>query len=127
MRRKTIALFVLLVSLVFALGAAGCGGDDDGDGGGAATGAQDTTGEEGEATKGGTLTTQTDAFEWTGNFDPTGEYLATYLGLYTNLLGRTLMGYKHSPDAEGNELDPGSRRGGAGDLRGRVDVHLHPA
>ena len=51
-------------------------------------------------------TMQTDAFEWTGNFDPTGEYLGTFLGLYTNLLGRTLMGYKHMPDAEGNELVP---------------------
>jgi peptide/nickel transport system substrate-binding protein len=94
---------VLALSCFLALGAVGCGGDDGGDTAGQeATG----TGEEGEATKGGVFRMQTDAFIWTGNFDPTGEYLGTFLGLYTNLLGRTLMGYQHLPDAEGNELVP---------------------
>jgi peptide/nickel transport system substrate-binding protein len=106
LRRKTIAALVLALSCFLALGAAGCGGDDD-DGGSAApqTGTGDG-GDTGESTKGGTWKMQTDAFEWTGNFDPTGEYLGTFLGLYTNLLGRTLMGYNHLPDAEGNELVP---------------------
>ena len=36
--------------------------------------------------KGGTLRVQTEAFEWTGNFDPTGEYLGTALGFYSNML-----------------------------------------
>jgi peptide/nickel transport system substrate-binding protein len=102
LRRRTIALLLLAVTLVFALGAAGCGGDGDGED--TQAGQQDEV--DAEATKGGTFRTQTDAFEWTGNFDPTGEYLATYLGLYTNLLGRTLMGYRHAPEAEGNELIP---------------------
>ena len=97
---------MLAVSLVLALGAAGCGGDEDEGGGGGQEQAGDTGGGGGAKEKGGTLRTQTDAFEWTGNFDPTGEYLATYLGLYTNMLGRTLMGYKHIAGAEGNELIP---------------------
>jgi len=49
---------------------------------------------------------QTDAFIWTQNFDPTGEYLGTFFGLYSNMLGRTLMGYLHQPDAEGNKVVP---------------------
>ena len=97
MRRSTIALFVLaLASLALAAGCGGGGGSTD-------TGAA-PTGDEPQA--GGTFRTQTDAFIWTGNFDPTGEYLGTFLGLYTNLLGRTLMGYRHAPDAEGNEVIP---------------------
>jgi peptide/nickel transport system substrate-binding protein len=99
LRRSTIALFVLvLASLALA---AGCGGD----GGDTGTSASDTT-EAGEPQTGGTLTSEIDAFVWTGNFDPTGEYLGTFLGLYTNMLGRTLMGYRHLPDAEGNEVIP---------------------
>ncbi len=100
MRRSTIAIFVLaLVSLALA---AGCGGDGDGTTG--ATPGETTEGP--EPTAGGTFKTETDAFVWTGNFDPTGEYLGTFLGLYTNLLGRTLMGYYHAPDAKGNEVIP---------------------
>ena len=96
-----IAALVLALVCALALGAAGCGGDDDGGG------AEDTgEAESGEVTKGGTFRMETDAFIWTGNFDPTGEYLGTFLGLYTNLLGRTLMGYQHLPEADGNELVP---------------------
>ena len=100
MKRRTFAL-LLALALVLSVGAAACGGDDDE---GAGTGA--ATGEEGEPQKGGTLRVQTEAFEWTGNFDPTGEYLGTAFGFYSNLLVRTLMGYKHLPGAEGNELVP---------------------
>ena len=106
MRRRTIAALVLALSCFLALGAAGCGGDDDDGGSAAPATGTEGGGDTGEATKGGTWKMQTDAFEWTGNFDPTGEYLGTFLGLYTNLLGRTLMGYQHMPDAEGNELVP---------------------
>ena len=99
MPRKLIAALLALV-LVLALGVAACGG-----GGG---GAEETTATEGGAKpqKGGTFRVQTEAFEWTGNFDPTGEYLGTALGIYTNMLVRTLMGYKHVVGAEGNELVP---------------------
>ena len=103
MRGKTIAATLLALSLLLALGAAGCGGDDD-DGDGAAT--EQSEGVDEGAEPGGTFRIATDAFEWTGNFDPTGEYLATFFGLYQNLLGRTLMGYNHVPDAAGNEPVP---------------------
>ena len=76
------------------------GGDDD-----EAGGTEAATGEEGTPQKGGTLRVQTEAFEWTGNFDrpvSTG----TAFGFYSNMLVRTLMGYKHLGSAEGNELVP---------------------
>ncbi len=99
-----MALLVLMASLLLALGASACGGDgDDGDAG---QGGTETSEEAGEPKKGGTLRMQTDAFEWTGNFDPTGEYLGTALGFYSNLLTRTLMGYRHVGGPEGNELIP---------------------
>jgi peptide/nickel transport system substrate-binding protein len=44
------------------------------------------------------------AFGFTNNFDPTGEYLGTGINIYENLLLRTLVGYKHAPGAEGNQL-----------------------
>src|SRR3954454_18703137 len=87
---------------MLVLVAAGCGKSGGSSGAAQATG----TGNSGKAEKGGTFRTQTDSFEWTGNFDPTGEYLATFLGLYTNMLGRTLMGYNHEAEAAGNELIP---------------------
>ena len=43
------------------------------------------------------------SFGFTDNFDPTGEYLGSAWGLYTNLLIRTLMGYTHQPGAAGNK------------------------
>ena len=52
MRGKSFRLLLLLAAMLFALGLAGCGGDDD-DGGAADTGATETDG--GEAAQGGTL------------------------------------------------------------------------
>ena len=99
MKRRTFAL-LLALTLALSVGAAACGGDEEGTGTGVATG------EEGEPQAGGTLRVQTEAFEWVGNFDPTGEYLGTAWGFYSNMLLRPLMGYKHQPGAEGNEIVP---------------------
>jgi peptide/nickel transport system substrate-binding protein len=44
------------------------------------------------------------SFGFTNNFDPTGEYLGNAWGLYSNLMLRSLVGYKHLPGAAGNEL-----------------------
>ena len=44
-------------------------------------------------------------FGFTDNFDPTGEYLVgSAWGLYTNLMLRPLIGYKHLPGVAGNTL-----------------------
>lgn len=79
-----------------ALAVAGCGGGDDDGGDGAS----------GDAQKGGTLRLATTDFGFTNAFDPTGEYLGLAHGYYSNLLARNLVGYRHLPDAAGNELVP---------------------
>jgi len=77
LRGKTIAALLLALSLLLALGAAGCGGDDDGDG----AGTEASEGVDEGAAPGGTFSVQSDTFEWTGNFDATGEYHATLFDL----------------------------------------------
>jgi peptide/nickel transport system substrate-binding protein len=98
-RRSSVAMFVLAVVLV--LGASACGSSKNGTG--ASPNTNNTTG---TPAKGGDFHTEIDAFEWTGNFDPTGEYLGDAQGIFSNLLVRTLMGYNHLPDAAGNEVIP---------------------
>ena len=57
----------------------------------------------GTPAKGGTYTVGWEAsFGFTNNFDPTGEYLGNAWGLYSNLMLRALVGYKHLPGAAGN-------------------------
>jgi peptide/nickel transport system substrate-binding protein len=55
---------------------------------------------------GGTLTYEFEEFGYTSGFDPSGEYLSSAWGLYSNLLLRTLVNYKHIEGPEGNELVP---------------------
>ena len=85
----------LAVALVCAAGVSGCGGGDRSDSGAAA-----------EARRGGTLRVASSSFEFTNNFDPTGEYLNIGWAYYSCCLIRTLMGYTHEPAPEGNELVP---------------------
>jgi peptide/nickel transport system substrate-binding protein len=59
----------------------------------------------GKSTRGGTYTIGWEqSFGFTNNFDPTGEYLGNAWGLYSNLMLRSLIGYKHQPGAAGNQL-----------------------
>jgi peptide/nickel transport system substrate-binding protein len=54
---------------------------------------------------GGTLTLGWEqSFGFNDNFDPTGEYLGDAFGVYTNLLIRTLVSYKHTAGAAGNVI-----------------------
>jgi peptide/nickel transport system substrate-binding protein len=46
------------------------------------------------------------AFNFTDGLDPTGEYLGDAFSIYSNLLVRTLVGYRHVAGAEGNQLVP---------------------
>jgi peptide/nickel transport system substrate-binding protein len=57
----------------------------------------------GSPATGGTYTVGWEqSFGFTNNFDPTGEYLGNAWGLYSNLMLRALVGYKHQPGAAGN-------------------------
>ena len=44
------------------------------------------------------------AFNFTDNGDPTGEYLGEWFGIADNLLVRTLVGYNHTAGAAGNTI-----------------------
>ena len=46
------------------------------------------------------------SFDFTGGFDPTGEYLASAFGIYSSLLVRTLVGYNHVAGGPGNIVVP---------------------
>ena len=56
--------------------------------------------------KGGTYRTAIEDFGFTGAFDPTGEYLGSAWGLYSDMLLRTLMTYKHIEGTDGDALVP---------------------
>jgi peptide/nickel transport system substrate-binding protein len=46
------------------------------------------------------------SFDFTDDFDPTGEYLGEAFGIYSDMLVRTLVGYNHVADAPGNVIVP---------------------
>jgi peptide/nickel transport system substrate-binding protein len=46
------------------------------------------------------------SFDFTAGFDPTAEYLGAAIGIYDNLLVRTLIGYNHRAGAPGNIVVP---------------------
>src|SRR5689334_9455246 len=56
--------------------------------------------------KGGVYRTAIEDFGFTGAFDPTGEYLGTAFGLYSQLLLRNLVGYKHVKGTAGDVVVP---------------------
>ena len=64
------------------------------------------------------------SFNFTNGFDPTGEYLGEVWGIYSSLLIRTLVGYRHTAGAAGTSSSPISRPISAG-LRRRAHVHVH--
>jgi peptide/nickel transport system substrate-binding protein len=55
---------------------------------------------------GGVYRTAIEDFGFTGAFDPTGEYLGTAWGLYSQLMLRTLVNYKHIKGSAGDDLVP---------------------
>jgi peptide/nickel transport system substrate-binding protein len=46
------------------------------------------------------------SFDFTGGLDPVGEYLGEAWAILNQLLVRRLVGYRHRPGAEGNEVIP---------------------
>ncbi|MDQ3856890.1 MAG: ABC transporter substrate-binding protein, partial [Actinomycetota bacterium] len=104
-RRRALPLAVLALALGLSLVAAGCGGG--GDGGGEEPGGQSAQ-SGGKPRKGGTFRIGIeDAFEFTGGFDPTGEYLSTAWSQFRAFLVRSLVGYNlKQSDEGGNDLVP---------------------
>jgi peptide/nickel transport system substrate-binding protein len=94
-------LWVISVALLSGCVLAACGG------GGSSNNAAETTNGGSSANKGGTYKVGWEqAFSFTDNFDPTGEYLGDAITIYSNLLVRTLVGYNHVAGLAGNKLVP---------------------
>jgi peptide/nickel transport system substrate-binding protein len=112
--RRFLRLAALTAGIVaLAVFAAGCGSSDKSSEGGTTTSGSGSGSnsvasksyDNGSPEKGGVYRVGWEqSFGFTNNFDPTGEYLGNAWGLYVNLLMRSLIGYKHQPGAEGNDL-----------------------
>ncbi len=98
MKSRRISKILILLVTMMLLAAACAQGEDEGDGQGQA--------QVGEPRRGGTYRLATPAYEWTGSFDPSAEYLAAGWAIYTNLMHRTLLTYPHIAGQEGNRLVP---------------------
>jgi peptide/nickel transport system substrate-binding protein len=100
---------MFLVVAALAVLAAGCGSKKNAtttttSSGGTASAVGTGTFDNGSSAKGGNYRIGWEqSFNFTNNFDPTGEYLGNAWGLYSNLMLRSLVGYKHLPGAAGNE------------------------
>jgi peptide/nickel transport system substrate-binding protein len=92
-------LWVVSVAVLSGCILAACGGGSSSNSSG--TGSGSTPG------RGGTYKVGWEqAFTFTDNFDPTGEYLGDAMSIYSNLLIRTLVGYDHVAGTAGNKLVP---------------------
>ncbi len=61
---------------------------------------------DGEVQRGGTVVREATSFDFTSGFDPSGEYLGTTFGFFSQALVRTLMNYRHVEGEPGNEVLP---------------------
>ena len=95
-RARLVRGVAALVAVTAALVVAGCGGGSSRSGGGSPV--ADLAGPIQFSTPepGGTYRLAQTDFGFTGAFDPTGEYLGAAWGLYSDMLLRTLMTYKHT-------------------------------
>jgi peptide/nickel transport system substrate-binding protein len=93
--RRRLLSVVALGSILAIVGTA-CSNKSSGGGG--------TSG--GAVKKGGVYRTAIEDFGFTGAFDPTGEYLGTAFGLYSQLLLRNLVTYKHILGGPGDVIVP---------------------
>jgi len=95
---KKRALGLIAVGMVVAMVGAACGKSSPSEGPSGSSGPQ--------IKKGGVYRTAIEDFGFTGSFDPTGEYLGSAWGLYSDLLLRTLVTYNHIAGIPGDSLVP---------------------
>jgi len=88
------------LAAVFAIVLTACGG------GGSESSTSSASASGGQATKGGTYRTAVEDFGFNGGFDPTGEYLGSAWALYSSLLLRNLVTYKHIAGIPGDQIVP---------------------
>ena len=63
------------------------------------------------------------SFSFTDGLDPTGEYFQYGMGILSNLLVRTLVGYNHVAGPAGNVLVPDLATAVPAPTERRQDVH----
>jgi len=95
-RGKRGFLSVLALGSILAIVAAACSSNKTSGGGGGT----------GVVKKGGVYRTAIEDFGFTGAFDPVGEYLGSAWGLYSDLLVRNLVTYKHIAGVPGDQIVP---------------------
>ena len=107
MGRRLRTAGLALAALAAALALAACGSGGSGGSGGSSPVA-DLAGPIQFSTpaKGGTYRMAQTDFGFTDAFDPSGEYLGSAWNIYSNLLLRTLVSYRFTAGAAGNELVP---------------------
>src|ERR687895_135066 len=98
MRGESRLLKLVALLMVLMMVAVACGGDGD-DGGPAQP-------DEGEVVRGGILRSEAPEFQFTSGFDPTGEYLSTSFAIFSQMMLRNLVSYRHIAGDAGNELVP---------------------
>jgi peptide/nickel transport system substrate-binding protein len=84
--------------MVLMMVAVACGGDGDEEG--------PAQPDEGEVVRGGILREEFPAFEFTSGFDPTGEYLSKSFAIFSQMMLRNLVSYRHVAGDAGNEVLP---------------------
>ncbi len=96
MRGRKQALGLIALVGVFTLVAAACGGGTPSPTGTSAVGGK----------AGGVYRSAIEDFGFTGAFDPTGEYLGTAFGFYSQMLLRNLVTYNHVEGGAGDVIVP---------------------
>ncbi len=102
MVRRKKALGIVALAAAFMLVLAACSSKTGGGGATPSTGGGATS--TGPITKGGVYRTAVEDFGFTGAFDPTGEYLGSAFGLYSQLLLRNLVTYNHIGGVKGDAI-----------------------
>jgi peptide/nickel transport system substrate-binding protein len=90
----------IVLSSVAALVLTACGG------GGTTSNTSSPSSSGGQVTKGGTYRTAVEDFALTDGFDPTGEYIGSAFSLYSDMLMRNLVTYKHIAGVPGDAIVP---------------------
>jgi peptide/nickel transport system substrate-binding protein len=98
--KRGTSIRVAALAAVFAIVLTACGG------GGGSEPSSSASGSGSGVTKGGTYRTATEDFGFNSGFDPTGEYLGSAWGLFSDLLVRNLVTYKHIAGVPGDEIVP---------------------
>ena len=100
MRRKTL-LGVVAIGMVLSMVAAACSSNKTPSSNNSSA---PSTG--GKTVKGGVFRTALEDFGFTGAFDPTGEYLNIGFGLFSEMLLRNLVTYRHVAGLAGDQVVP---------------------